>query len=58
MFEQLLSAVELLVLFDTFERLPRHPTYRYEYFGGQAVLTPRSQLSFVEEGVKRIVGGA
>jgi hypothetical protein len=40
MFEQLLPAVEFQVPFDTFERLPRHPASRYEYFGGRAVLTP------------------
>jgi hypothetical protein len=36
MFEQLPSAVELLVLFDTFERLPRQGGER-DRFGAQPV---------------------
>jgi hypothetical protein len=33
--------VELPIAFSEFVRLPRHPAYKYEYFGGRAVLTPR-----------------
>jgi GNAT superfamily N-acetyltransferase len=33
--------IELPMAFSDFERLPRNPTYKYEFFGGRAVLTPR-----------------
>lgn len=33
--------LELTIPFAEFMRLPRHPAYKYEYFGGRAVLTPR-----------------
>ena len=33
--------LELLISFEEFQRLPRHPAYKYEYFGGRAVLSPR-----------------
>ena len=33
--------VELPIAFSEFVRLPRHPAYKYEYFGGRAVLSPR-----------------
>ena len=32
---------ELPIAFADFKRLPRNPAYKYEYFGGRAVLTPR-----------------
>lgn len=34
-------SLELPIPFSEFVRLPRHPAYKYEYFGGRAVLTPR-----------------
>lgn len=33
--------VELPITIDDFHRLPRNAAYKYEYFGGRAVLTPR-----------------
>jgi hypothetical protein len=33
--------VELPLSIDEFHRLPRNAAYKYEYFGGRAVLTPR-----------------
>lgn len=33
--------VELPLTIDDFHRLPRNAAYKYEYFGGRAVLTPR-----------------
>lgn len=33
--------MELPIAFSDFERLPRHPAYKYEFFDGRAVLTPR-----------------
>jgi GNAT superfamily N-acetyltransferase len=36
--------VELAITIDEFHRLPRNPAYKYEYFGGRAVLTPRPKL--------------
>lgn len=33
--------LELTIPFAEFVCLPRHPAYKYEYFGGRAVLTPR-----------------
>jgi len=33
--------LEFPISFAEFERLPRHPAYKYEYLGGRAVLTPR-----------------
>ncbi len=33
--------LELPISFGEFERLPRHPAYKYEYLDGRAVLTPR-----------------
>ncbi len=33
--------LELPIPFAEFVRLPRHPAYKYEYFDGRAVLTPR-----------------
>jgi hypothetical protein len=40
MLEELLLTVELDVPFEAFARLPRHPAYKYEYFGGRAVPSP------------------
>lgn len=34
-------AIELGISFSDFERLPRNPAYKYEFFDGRAVLTPR-----------------
>lgn len=34
-------SLELPIPFAEFVRLPRHPAYKYEFFGGRAVLTPR-----------------
>lgn len=31
---------ELRVTFHEFECMPRHPAYKYEYYGGRAVITP------------------
>ncbi|MBX9581705.1 MAG: hypothetical protein K2X87_15490 [Gemmataceae bacterium] len=36
--------VELPLSIDEFRRLPRNPAYKYEYFGGRAVLSPRPKL--------------
>ncbi|MBX9624072.1 MAG: hypothetical protein K2X82_09710 [Gemmataceae bacterium] len=36
--------VELPLTVDEFRRLPRNPAYKYEYFGGRCVLTPRPKL--------------
>lgn len=36
--------VELPLTIDEFHRLPRNPAYKYEYFGGRCVLTPRPKL--------------
>jgi GNAT superfamily N-acetyltransferase len=33
--------IELPIAFSDFERLPRNPAYKYEFFDGRAVLTPR-----------------
>jgi hypothetical protein len=33
--------VELNITFDEFHRVPRNPAYKYEYYDGRAVLTPR-----------------
>src|SRR5437867_4093979 len=33
--------IELHLPFDEFLRLPRHSAYKYEYFDGRAVLSPR-----------------
>lgn len=33
--------LELSIQLSELARLPRHPAYKYEYFGGRAVLTPR-----------------
>lgn len=33
--------LELAISFSEFERLPRHPAYKYEYFADRAVLSPR-----------------
>ena len=33
--------IELPMVFSDFERLPRNPAYKYEFFDGRAVLTPR-----------------
>lgn len=33
--------VELKITIDEFHRLPRNPAYKFEYFDGHAVLTPR-----------------
>lgn len=33
--------MELPITFSEFERLPRNPAYKYEYFDDRAVLTPR-----------------
>jgi hypothetical protein len=33
--------VELNITIDEFHKLPRNPAYKFEYFGGRAVLTPR-----------------
>lgn len=33
--------IELHLPIDTFRRVPRHAAYRYEYFGGRGVLSPR-----------------
>lgn len=41
MLEDSLLPVELDIAFEDFERLPRHPAYRYEYYKGRAVLTFR-----------------
>src|SRR5687768_9411591 len=38
--------VELEIAFSEFVRLPRHPAYKYEYFDGRAVLTPRPHSRF------------
>lgn len=35
------SRIELPISFEEFDRLPRNAAYKYEYFGGRAVLTPR-----------------
>jgi GNAT superfamily N-acetyltransferase len=36
--------IELPVTFEQFHRLPRNPAYKFEYFGGRAVLTARPKL--------------
>ena len=33
--------LRLPIPFGLFRRLPRHPAYKWEYYGGRAVLTPR-----------------
>ncbi|HEY6156895.1 MAG TPA: GNAT family N-acetyltransferase [Gemmatimonadales bacterium] len=40
-----LRSLELPIAFSEFERLPRHPAYKYEYFDGRAVLTPRPRYA-------------
>lgn len=37
-------AVRLNITIDEFHRLPRNPAYKYEYFDGRAVLSPRPKL--------------
>ena len=39
--DEYFRAVELPVDIDTFHRLPQNAAYKYEYFGGRAVLSPR-----------------
>jgi hypothetical protein len=34
-------SVELIITIDEFHRLPRNAAYKYEYFGGRGVLSPR-----------------
>lgn len=41
MLDDWFRVLELPLSFSEFVRLPRHPAYKYEYFGGRAVLTPR-----------------
>lgn len=46
MIDDWFSSVELPIAFSEFVRLPRHPAYKYEYFGGRAVLTPRPSTRY------------
>jgi GNAT superfamily N-acetyltransferase len=39
-----MKVVRLRMSLRQFHRLPRCPAYKYEYFGGRAVLTPRPKL--------------
>lgn len=41
MIDEWFRSIELAIPFSQFTRLPRHPAYKYEYFGGRAVLSPR-----------------
>ncbi len=37
--------IELPISIDQFHNLPRNPAYKYEYFGGRAVLSPRPKAN-------------
>ncbi len=41
MIDDWFERIELPLSFDQFRTLPTNPSYKYEYFGGRAVLTPR-----------------
>lgn len=41
MIERWYSTIELPLTFEQFKRLPQNPAYKWEYFGGRAVLSPR-----------------
>lgn len=43
MIEKWYSTIELPLTFEQFERLPQNRAYKYEYFDGQAWLSPRPQ---------------
>ena len=42
--DDLYCRVELPITIDQFHTLPRNSAYKYEYFGGRAVLTPRPKV--------------
>src|SRR5688572_13248154 len=46
MIDDWFRSVELPIAFSEFVRLPRHPAYKYEYFDGRALLTPRPHTRF------------
>lgn len=41
MLDDLFETIDLSISIEQFHALPRNPAYKYEYFGGQAVLSPR-----------------
>jgi hypothetical protein len=42
--DDLYRRIELPITIDQFHTLPRNSAYKYEYFGGRAVLTPRPKF--------------
>ncbi len=42
--DEYFRAVELRLTIDEFHRLPRNAAYKYEYFDGRAVLSPRPKM--------------
>ena len=44
MCEEWMSPVKLDITIEQFHQLPRHPAFKYEYFGGHAYLTPRPKF--------------
>ena len=47
MCDEWFSRIELPISWEEFHRLPRNPAYKFEYFGGRAVLTPRPKYQWV-----------
>jgi hypothetical protein len=44
MCDEWMPVVQIPMSIDHFHQLPRHPAYKYEFLGGQALLTPRAKF--------------
>ena len=58
MCDEWMPALTLPLAIEQFQQLPRHPAYKYEYFGGKAHLTPQPRFYHALLDLERLTGPA